>query len=991
MNNYIYRNIFLLGVFLLPFYLIAQNMNTIQGKVTDNNLKPIVGVSISASNGNKAVTNSEGNFAIELELKQSLTFKYIGYDDKTIVIPNSNPLNIQLQVSNQDLEEIVVFGYGTTRKKDLTGSIANLNNKELVESQATDITESLNGRVSGVLVTKANNRPGSNMSVQIRGINSFNFSNEPLYVIDGVPSYSGMRHLNVADIESIDILKDASSSAIYGSRGANGVVIITTKGNSNKQGFNAEYSGATNLKTATRIPDMIGNMGNGMEYVDYKIALWRKKYGESSLGRDDFLTQDEKRRVKYGEYYDWIREVAQNSLSTVQHLNANGGNEKSSYSFGLGYNNDKGLVGNEDFKRYTFNMGLEHKISSRFKIGMNNYFSKNDINHGADDALINAYFIPPIASPYGHDGQYTFDVQPTSSKINPFLQIANQQKLTEAFYTNLSGYVQFELITGLTLKSQFATQIDNDLFGEWIGQYTQGKGGVNAPDAFRRESKNLNYVWDNTATYDKKFNDNNHLNIIGLFSMQHENHKGSQLRGVGLPFKSDWHALQSAEEITDVSSYYWESSMLSYMLRANYNLLDRYLFTVTGRADGTSRLSPENRWGVMPSAAFAWRISNEPFMQNQQLFDDLKLRFSWGKSGNNNINYDVVYSTLDLSKYPIGGQGSNGYGIGNSKGNPDLKWEMTSEYNLGLDFSMLNNRLSATIDVYDRTTEDLIFRQAVSGVNGYTSILRNIGTTGNRGVELALNSTNVKSNDFTWKSNIVFSLNRNKIKELYGTGKDDLANRWFIGQPIRVIYDFQQVGIWQEDEKDIAGTVGQAPGHIKVADLNADGVFDERDFSVLGTPSPDFSFGFTNTFNYKNFDLSAFVYGRVGGLYNDPFTFTFTAWDNEHWNKLDVAYWTPENKGNEFPEIGAQSYYTQVLGNITGTFVKIQNITLGYTIPNTTTERFKIKNLRFYTSVLNPFTFTKYLGPDPEIIGENLYTQLSLFPRTFNLGVKLSF
>lgn len=981
----------IIGLFTCLFLTAsAQQRQALRGIVIDETGQPVSGATLRASNQQTTGTDETGAFSIDVAIGDLVNVTFLGYESYSHTVRAFDRITIQLAPSSNLLEDVVVFGYGTVRKKDVTGAIENIGNAELLQSQATNVTEALNGRVSGVLVTKTNNRPGADMNIQIRGTNSFNFSNEPLYVIDGIPSYSGMRHLNAADIESIDILKDASSSAIYGSRGANGVVIITTKAANRKPGFQVEYNGNLSVKTPTRIPDMIGNMGNGLEYVDYKIALWRAKYGESSLGRSDFLTEDEKRRVKYGEYYDWLRELSGPSMSHMHHVNANGNTEKNSYSFGLGFNDDDGMVGNENFRRYTFSLGLEHRASDRFKIGMNSYLSLNNTNHGADDALLNAYFIPPVASPYDRDGNYAFEVQPTSSKINPFVQIANNRKLTEANFVNMAGFLEFKPVNGLTLKSQLAMQLDNDTYGEWIGMNTQSKMGVNAPDAFRRESKNTNYVWDNMATYDKQFDDQHRLNIVGLFSMQQETHRGSQMRGIGMPFQSDWHAIQSAEEIIDVESYYWESSMLSYMARLNYDFRNKYLFTITGRADGSSRLARENRWGFMPSAAVAWRLSEEDFLRGG-LFDDLKLRLSWGKSGNNNIGYDVVFSRLDLSKYPLGGSGTNGYGLGGSKGNPDLRWEMTSEWNAGLDFALLGNRLSGTVEVYDRTTEDLIFRQAVAGLNGYTSILRNIGSTGNRGVEFGLNSTNISREHFQWKTNAIFSLNRNRIKELYGTGQDDLANRWFIGQPIRVIYDFEHLGIWQEDELDQARRYGQSPGHIKVRDQNDDGVLDERDFKVLGTPAPDFSFGLTNTFNYRSWDLSVFVYGRVGGLYNDDFTYMFTAWDNEHWNKLDVNYWTPENRSNAYPQIGAQSYHTQVLSKVPGTFVKIQNVTLGYTLPQHTLSRIRGKGARVFATVLNPFTFTDYRGPDPEIIGENVYTQLSLFPMSFNLGVNFTF
>ena len=991
MNHTIRFKSFLV-LFILPCFVFGQIV--IKGKVTEKNNSPLPGVTIMVKGtSNGTITNLNGDFSINVPTKECIIkASFMGFITQEINADGTKPLNIQLETDNVQLNDVVIIGYGTVQKKDLTGAIQSISGSDLEKTLNSNITESLNGHVAGVVVSKSSNRPGADMSVEIRGQNSINSSNEPLYVIDGVPSYSGMKFLNSSDIESIDILKDASSCAIYGSRGANGVVIITTKGATKTNGFTIEYSGSEGVKTPTRIPDMIGNQGNGMEYVNYRIALWTKKYGLASLSRSDFLTDAEKKRIKYGQYYDWLRELSGNGLVSTHNINSSGSTENTSYTFGIGFLNDKGMVGKEDFQRITANIGLEHRLSKKIKTGVNAYFSKNNTDLGSNNALLNAYFIPPIESPWDENGDLLFICQPTSSKINPLIQVQNDIHQKEAYYATLNSFVEYTPIPSLNLKSSIAYQFDNDVNGEYVGQFTQENSGVNPAYAIRSEDLNTNWVWDNTITYKKKFNPDNRIEAIGLFSMQNDQHEGSSIMGTGLPYESDWHAIQTAQQISNVSSYFWESSMISYMIRANYTLQEKYMLTLTGRYDGTSRLQHDKQWGFMPSLALGWQLKNENFLKDFDPISKLKVRLSYGKTGNNNLNYDITVTKLALSKYSFSSTGVNGFGLSGSKGNGDLNWEMTSEYNLGLDFGFLNNRISGTIDLYSRMTSGLIFNRSISAINGYNSIYQNIGTTSNKGIELSLNTFNISTKDFNWKSTLTFSLNRNKIIDLYGDKKDDLGNRWFIGQPVNVVYDYKQIGIWQTNEADEAAKYGQTVGQIHIEDKNKDGKIDANDLQIVGVRSPDWTAGFNNTFIYKDFDLGIDIYARIGGVYTDDFTYMFTSWDNEHWNKLNVKYWTPENNANHYPEVGSQSYYTQVISQISGTFVKVRNITLGYNLnEKKLLTNLGLKSARLSATVQNPFTFTGYVGSDPEVIGENVYSQLSLYPMTFTFGLKLIF
>lgn len=975
--------------------LYAQTSKNVQvrGVVKDQSGEPVVGATVilkGTMTGTSAGVN--GSFQINAPQNGTLIVSSIGYESQEVPIGGKTALDVTLAQSENMLEAVVAVGYGTLSKKDVTGSVASLSGSELVKAMDANITESLSGRVGGVLITKSSNRPGAGMNIEIRGKSSLTGSNNPLYVVDGIPSYGGIGHLNASDIESLEVLKDASSTAIYGSRGANGVVIVTTKGATRQEGFTIDYNGYVGVKTPTNIPDMIGDKGNGMEYYDYRTLLWKRKYGEGSLAREDFLTEKEKTRIRNGEFYDWIRELSSNSVITEHNISASGGTAKTSYTLGLGYLLNDGFIGKESYDRYTVNIGLEHRMSKKFTLGVRSYIAVSNTDHGSNDALLSAYLIPPIVSPYDDKGDYLFNCQPTSSKINPFVQIENNIMETEAFYANVVGYLEYKPIEGLSIKTQAAMQYNSDRYGEWIGTMTQQNEGVKPPSAWRKENRSQTLLWDNIVSYNKTINDDHRINATAVFSMQKDAGEGSAANVENIPYKSLWHAIGTAENIKDLSSYYNENKMMSAVLRLNYSFKDRYVITLTGRYDGTSRLAEGNRWGFMPSAAVAWQIKNENFLRDVEWISSLRPRLSYGKSGKEgHLRHDITWQRLDQSRYSFDGQGENGFGLGGSRADKNLRWEMSTEVNFGLDFGFFDNRLSGTVEVYNKDTKDLILNRKVSSLNGYTEYTQNIGRVGNKGVEVSLNTINIKKRDFTWKTDFSFSLNRNAIKDLWGDKKDDVANRWFIGQPIGVYYDLKQLGIWQENEAEEAAKYGASPGHIKVWDRDKNYSIDEKDFAILGSRNPDYIMGMTNTFAYKNFDLSVFMYAKIGGVYNDEFQYMFTAWDNEHWNKLDVPYWTPENRNNKYPAVAAQSYNTQVLGQVSGSFLKVKQITLGYTLPKSLSQKLRMSYARAYVSVQNPFTVSSYLGADPEIIGENVYSQMSLYPMTFSLGLNLKF
>lgn len=991
--KYIVCSVFLLAVMLSSAGIShAQNI-TLNGTVSDEGGEPIIGASVLIEGtADGTFTDIDGAFAINVPANAVIEVSSIGFETRKIEVKGRRVMEIVLEASADMLDAVVAVGYGTLSKKDVTGSVASVTGSDLVKAMDANVTESLSGRVGGVLVTKSSNRPGAGMNIEIRGKSSLTGSNSPLYVVDGVPSYAGISYLNASDIQSIEVLKDASSAAIYGSRGANGVVIVTTKGASKKEGFTIDYNGYAGVKVPVNIPDMIGDMGEGLDYFNYRTLLWKTKYGENSLAREDFLTKAEKKRIRNGEFYDWIRELSSNSLVTEHNITGSGGTKKTSYSLGIGYLRNDGFIGNESYERYTANIALEHRISDKFTLGLRNYVALSGTDHGSNDALLNAYLLPAIVSPYDDNGDYLFNCQPTSSKINPFIQIENDRNESEAFYANVVGFLEYKPVAGLSIKTQAALQYNSDLNGSWVGTMTQQNSGVIPPGASRSENRTSTVLWDNIVNYNRTFNDVHRLNATAVFSMQADKSMGSSASVENVPYESYWHAIGTAENIKDLSSYYFETKMMSTVLRLNYSYADRYTFTLTGRYDGTSRLAAGNQWGFMPSAAFAWQIKNESFLKDVDWITSLRPRISYGKSGKEgHLRHDITWLRLQQSRYSFGDTGANGFGFGNSRADKNLRWEMSNEFNFGIDFSFFHDRIAGSVELYDKLTKDLILNRKVSSLNGFTDYTQNIGKVSNKGVELSLNTINIDKKNFTWKSDLTFSMNKNAIVDLWGDRKDDVANRWFIGQPIGVIYDYKQLGIWQQEEADEATGYGARPGHIKVWDKDDNGSIDERDFEILGSSNPDCIIGFNNSFYLRNFDLSVFIYSRIGGVYRDDFQYMFTAWDNEHWNKLDVEYWTPENRNNKYPAVGAQSYNTQVLGLVDGTFLKIKHITLGYTLPEKLVHKMGMTQFRAYVSVQNPFTWSSYLGSDPEIIGENVYSQMSLYPMTFTFGLNLKF
>ncbi|MBG6233993.1 TonB-linked SusC/RagA family outer membrane protein [Pedobacter sp. CAN_A7] len=975
---------------------------TVTGKVLDETNMPIPGATITIKGLSRGTqTDTNGNYSLIAPENAVLIVSYIGYDPQEIQLDSRTTLNIKLVPSSQKLNEVVVVGYGTQRRADLTGSIASVNANTIARAATTDATGALQGNTPGVTVVKRVGKPGSGFAINIRGISSFGGNNSPLFVIDGVPTTSGLNDLNPADIEKIDVLKDASATAIYGSRGAKGVVIVTTKrGKSGKTVIS--YDAYMGVRTPANLPDMM----SGPEYVAYMMQLYKNTGRSTDRSNTSFFTANEWENIDAGNYTDWSSMFITNGLQMNHNVSVSGGDEKTKFSFGGGYLQEQGNVSPEDFKRYSIRVNIEHQISKKWRAGMNFYGAQNLQNEGSAETLRSSYRIHPVASAVNSNGdRIERPLANSQGLVHPYFDQENEIRRNRWVRSFGQLFLQVEPIEYLTLKTSFSPGI----YSERRGWY-RGLPSKNALDnqavshAESRTNEQFTWIWDNQVTYARTFGEHK-ITATAIQSAQKDREEWNQLDGVNLPFRSLWYNLGSAKNTLPNGTLrapvnvtgFRKITLASARGRLNYTFKDKYLFTASGTWDGSSRLAEGNQWAFFPSAAFAWRLSEEPFIKKITAINDLKLRLSYGESGNDRVDPYSTQATLASTVYYFGNTLAQGYAPG-LLANKNLGWETTKEINLGLDYTMFDNRVSGTVDVYNRTITDVLLNRNLPAPVGYGSVLANIGKLRNRGIEVGLSTTNIQSGKFSWKTDFVFDANKNVILET-GNGKnDDIGNRWFIGQPIQVNYDYKFDGIWQLDQAEAAAAFGQKPGMVRVLDISGpngvpDGVINEADRTIIGKRAPSWTGSFANTFRYGNVDLYIMAYTRQGEQFLSQFHQTFASYSSQWINQARGDYWTPENPSNTFPAPGG----TAAAGNFagaanyrTGNFVRISNITLGYTFASKVLQKLNLNNLRVYATATNPFLFSKFDGYDPEWSSDNVYGG-AISSSTYMFGLNLGF
>lgn len=1025
---------------MLLFFCLFSLLNTVvygqtrqlRGTVTDESSDPLTGVSILLKGTNTGTsTNADAAFTIAVPVGGVLQVSYLGFITQEITVGNQETLNVVLSADATMLEEAVAVGYGTVRKRDLTGSVGSVSADALVSRGTTSVMSALQGAVAGVDISSNSVRPGGGFNIKIRGQNSLQGGN-PLYVVDGIVT-SDIDFLNPAEIEQIDVLKDASSTAIYGSRGSNGVVIVRTKnaGTPGTTATNISYDAYYGVRELARIP----NFMDGREWVDFRTsAYYAYANGNYGLATPNVILQQSpllENRLYNENYEDWLGLGTRSGHQQNHYLAISGNSDKLSYTLGLGYQNEEGNFVKEDLNRYNLKMSVAHTASKYFSAGANISLSQGVNNTGSEQGYRDILRMPPILFAYDDDGNI-IDQPGIASSIqgagnftsspNPLNEINSGTQEIRRYDILGSVFAEVKPFEGLSIRSTLLPRFNRTRTGRYYGVVA---GTRNQDHAYQSNTENFDFTWDNVVNYNKTFNSDHNVNVSLIQSAYKTRFERIQAAANDLPYNSEWYNLFSGDFVSGSSNTaYSETSLLSYAARANYDFKSKYFITGTVRYDGSSKL--KDKWKAFPSVALAWRISEEDFAQVDFL-SELKTRFSFGYSGNNNgisaYGAQQTPRTGSLVWYDFGGKDDvvSGFAPGLPV-NQQVTWEKTRELNFGLDFDLFNYRLSGTVDVYDKLSSDLLMSRSLTIESGVPNMTDNIGSVSNRGIEIGLTSRNIRTTDFDWSTTLNFAHNTNKIVSLYGKKEDVPGESRFIGQPINVIYDYRIIGIWKMAEVTEAATWGQQPGQAIAEDINGDGAITAADDRmILGSPDPDWTGSFISNVRYKNLDFSFNIYAKQGSFISDRFLEEFGPGNNQRGRpKLDFDYyvppgaprydwttwdtnpdgspkaiWSTSGQGNEnakYPHyVNAGPYYGANGRYTDASFVKVRNITLGYTLPSHVINGIGLKQLRVYANVLNPFTFTKYEGWDPEYGTTALASGNGPSNVTYQFGVNMKF
>ncbi|MCA0230953.1 MAG: TonB-dependent receptor [Bacteroidetes bacterium] len=992
----------------LVTHAYAQDL-TIKGKITDNSGAELPGVNVTVKGTQKGiVSDAEGKYQLSgVPAKATLVFSFIGYLKQEIEVNNRTVIDVVLEADVKSINEVVVVGYGTQRKIETTGSIASVKSSDLVQTPVANVAQGLQARVSGIQISQNSGSPGGNVSVRIRGTNSINGTSEPLYVVDGIQISNGggindvspLSTINPNDIESVEVLKDASASAIYGARAANGVVLITTK-RGKSGGTRVTLDSYFGVQKVTKTLPVL----NAAEFAQLENEVFKNSYYKDP--------------ASLGEGVNWQNLIFREAPIQNHQLSINGGNDKTQVALSANYFDQDGIIISSNFKRYSYRLNLDHKISNRVKVGtsilgsysVNSGIQTGSTSQGDADVVTGtilgaAIGAPPTLKPYRSDGSiFPFGEQEDGryrEVTNP-LGLAAVLNKTALKRTLVNLYGEATILKGLTYRASFNVDLQNNINDRYSPRSIVSLRDLNdnSGSGSKSNSNFLGLLHESILTYSQTIATNHSLKFTGVFASQAEFSNANSISASGFPNDATQNeALQLALNRT-VSSSRSKQRLDSYMGRVNYGYKDKYFLDLTARVDGSSRFGANNKYGFFPAVSAAWRLIEEPFLKSATWLSDLKLRASYGITGNaGGISPYQSLSTVAAtgSDYVF----NNAYVTGiNPTGiaNPDLRWEKSTQTNIGLDVSVLNNRFSLIVDVYDKITRDLLYIKTLPLSSGYASITGNYASLENKGIEFAANAR-ILDGPLKWNISANLTRNRNKVLDLDGgTTSERFITSYTIlkvGEPLGLIKSYIFDGINQTGETILPGYDGRLGGH-KVKDLNGDGTITSADQTITGNPNPNFIFGLSTNLSFKGFDLSAFLSGSQG---NDIYNLSRLSFENplgqRNLLKGVVNRWSPTNPSNQYVSaaqggrLPVSSYYVE-----DGSYIRCKNLTLGYTLPAIK----GVQNIRVYVSGNNLFTLTNYSGFDPEVntfAGSNTVIGIDNFvypqARSFLGGIQVTF
>lgn len=992
---------------------VTQQQQTVKGIIKGPDGLPVIAANISQKGTNNAtITDLNGNFTLNVTGRQPvLVISYIGYVTTEVNVSGRAFVEVVLQEDVAALDEVVVVGYGTMRKKDVTGAVSSVRSGEITKNATSNVMQAIAGKMSGVQVVQNSGTPGGDVSILIRGVGTINDAS-PLYVIDGVPVSGGMWYLNPNDVESIDVLKDASATAIYGSRGANGVVMVTTKqAQEGHTEINFDYSYGIQHSAKTY------KMLDASQYAALHNEMRTNAGPEYSLN-PAFADPE-----SLGAGTDWVDAIFRTAPMQKVNLSMLGGNQKISHATSLGYYTQDGIMKNSSYNRLSLQSNISSKLASNITVRANvNLSAENRRTQPVSTVIQNAMRILPSIPIYDDNGEYagpTGNAEWNGNALNP-VAIINEQNYRMKGFRMLSNIsLEWEIIKGLKFKTTGGAELGYDYNNSYIPKYKWGMNeSKNTMQTVTSAYEQL-YLWDNTLNYDKAFGKHR---INAMIGTSYQEYKKESVSGAGSGRASELTTeLDNATKATDVggNSYRW--ALMSYMARLHYSYDDRYLLTATFRADGSSKFGKDNRFGYFPSFAAAWNIGNEAFMQSVKPVSLLKLRAGYGQTGNQNIG---AYAFAD--KLSVNGV----YNFGSQRGfesnlvnliypyllsNPSVKWESVEQYNVGLDIGFLQNRIVANLDFYVKNTRDMLTKKPVPQTSG-TSLEQadwppvNIGKVLNRGFEFTVNTKNFVG-EFKWETSLNMSFNHNEVVSIGGPEILNGVSLIREGQPINSFYGYELGGIYQTLDEVFTGPVMEnrapdkashnpykntSPGDMWFVDVDGNGEINDLDRTVIGNPSPDCIFGFNNTFSYKNFDLSIFFQGALGNQVWNGVRASHESM-NSTYNQLATTLerWTGEGSSYSMP----RAIYADPNNNSRastrwledGAYAKLKNLTFGYTLPEKWIRKAKMKALRLYVSLDNLCTITNYSGLDPEAGLSGLDYGVYPSARTYMFGVSVKF